>query len=432
MQFGNRNGKTMEKKTLAIIIILLSIIPAGSALSSSICNIFNAQLIGNPVETSVAADGNTVAIGGTGGVIGAFTHNGSPRWVYRTQDNITGIAISDDGRFIAAASYYGDLFYFDADGDLLWNDSGFGCNSRVALSDDGQRGYVFSDGQSGDLTRDTVFYFNSNGTILSHVSVSLISSEAMSSADSMAVVGTRGSYGNNYVVGIDKAEIQWENKIPQGWSISDVAISEDSNTIAAIEPDSVTVFSRSGKNLWNISPEYLARSVAVSADGRYITVGTQYRAIYFNRSGTRLWEYSLPDYINHIRISGDGQKIAATSGNTMYYLDGNGTRLWQHQLDNLPESLSMSGDGSVITTGSYNNTFTIFNETGAATGIDLDTISAKPIVTVRPVSAVNSSGSQPVPSPRPPGSSPTPLDGGIMIIAIGITSLIGISGWNRK
>jgi hypothetical protein len=85
----------------------------------------------------------------------------------------------------------------------------------------------------------------------------------------------------------------------------------------------------------------------------------------------------------------------------------------------------MSGDGRVITTGSYNNTFTIFNETGAATEIDLDAISAKPIVTVRPVSAINSSASQPGPSPRPPGSLPAPLDGGIMVLAIGITSIIG-------
>jgi hypothetical protein len=308
----------MERKTLAIVIIFLSIIPAGSALSSSGCNMFNAQLIGNPVKTAVSGDGNTIVIGGIDGIIGIFTSNGSPRWVYRTKDNITGIAVSRDSSLIAATSYNGDLFYFDGDGNLLWNVSGFGCNSRVALSDDGQSGYVFSDGQSGDLTRDTVFHFYSNGTILSHMSVPFISDEAMSSAGSMAVIGTWGSYGNNYVVGLDKAGIRWEKKIPQEWGISDVAISDDGNTIAAIEPGSLSVFSRSGNTLWNVSPEYLARSVAVSADGRFIAAGTQYRILFFNRSGTRLWDYSLPDYVNHIRISGDSQKIAATSGKTMY------------------------------------------------------------------------------------------------------------------
>jgi WD40 repeat protein len=393
---------------------------------------FNAQLIGNPVKTAVSGDGNTILVGGTGGVIGTFAPNGSSRWVYQTQENITGIAVSRDGRFTAASTYEGDLYYFDSDGNLLWNVSGFGCNSRVALSDDGQSGYVFSDGQRGDLTRDTVFHFNRNGTILSHMSVPFISKEAMSSDGSIGVIGTWGSYGNNYVVGVDTAGIRWEKKIPQEWGISDVAISDDGNTVAAIEPGSLYVFSRSGNTLWNVSPEYLARSVAVSADGRFIAAGTQYRILFFNRSGARLRNYSLPDYVDHIRISDDGQKIAATAGNTMYYLDGNETRSWQHQLDDLPVSLSMSGEGSVIATGSYNNTFMIFDDTGAATEIDLDTISAKPFVTVRPVSTITSSGLQQGSTQMSSRPAPTSLSVGIMIMAIGITSLMGISGRNRK
>jgi hypothetical protein len=53
-------------------------------------------------------------------------------------------------------------------------------------------------------------------------------------------------------------------------------------------------------------------------------------------------------------------------------------------------------------------------------------------VTVRPVSAANSSGSQPGSTPRFPRSAPTPFNEGIMVLAIGITSLIGIYGWNRR
>ena len=290
----------MERKTLAIVVIFLSIIPAGSALSSSGCNMFNAQLIGNPVKTAVSGNGNTIVIGGIDGIIGIFTFNGSPRLVYRTNDNITGIAVSRDSSLIAATSYNGDLFYFDGDGNLLWNVSGFGCNSRVGLSDDGQSGYVFSDGQSGDLTRDTVFHFYSNGTILSHMSVPFISNEAMSSDGSMAVIGTRGSYGNNYVVGLDKAGIRWEKKIPQEWGISDVAISDDGNTIAAIEPV-LFCFQPIGKHT-------LERLTGISGtkcgciSGREIRCsGNTIQDPVLQQIRYRLWDYTLPDYINHIR-----------------------------------------------------------------------------------------------------------------------------------
>jgi hypothetical protein len=39
-----------------------------------------------------------------------FTSKGSPLWAYQAGDHVTGVAISGDGRFIAASSFLGNLF----------------------------------------------------------------------------------------------------------------------------------------------------------------------------------------------------------------------------------------------------------------------------------------------------------------------------------
>jgi WD40 repeat protein len=381
----------METKTFAILIIFLSIISVTSALSSPACDAYNVALTGNPVMTAVSGNGHTIAIGGANGMIGTFAPDRSPRWVYQINVPVTGIAISEDGRFIAATTFNGDLYYFDEKGRLLWNMTGFGCNSHVALSGNGQEGYIFSRSPTRDLTGDTVFHFTGNGSVLSRLPVPAVTSYALSSDGSLAVVTSGESHGYNYIVGINGAGIQWEKMISTPWRVPDVAISDDCSTVAAIDSDSLTIFSCSGKILGNASTNYIAKSVAVSGNGQHVVVGTQYRVRYFTRSGTQLWEYPVPDYVGHVKVSRDGTKIAATTRQTLYDIDGNGTVLWQYPLPDWTESLSTSGNGNVIAAGTYNNTFTVFDGTGKVNEIDLETVPVMPMVTAVPESPVNTS-----------------------------------------
>lgn len=103
----------MHRQILIILIILFSIVPTTSALSPESCDSFSVALTGEPVKTIVSGSGSAIAIGGSNGMIGSFAPDGSSRWVQRINDPVTGIAISDDGRFIAATTFIGDLFYFD-------------------------------------------------------------------------------------------------------------------------------------------------------------------------------------------------------------------------------------------------------------------------------------------------------------------------------
>lgn len=372
----------MRTKGIVITMILLCTIAAASALAAPSCEAYSNSLIGMPVMAEVSASGNIIAMGGADGTIGSFTPDGSSRWVYRIADPVTGIAVSGDGRSLAATTLYGEVYYFDGEGRLLWNRSGFGCNSRVALFRDGREGYIFSGSPTHDLTGDTVFHFTGNGTVLSLLPVPGISSYDLSTDGRVAVVNSGGSRGSNYIVAIDDAGIQWEKMSPHQWRVPVVAVSDDCNTIAAAEPDVLTVFSCHGRELWNTSTKYKARAVAVSGNGQHVAMGTQYRVAFFNRSGSLLWEYPVPDYVGSVKVSQDGSKIIAATRETLYCLDGDGTILWQYPLHEWAGSLSMSDDGDVIAAGTYNNTFTILDAWGKATEIDLDTVPVMPIVTI--------------------------------------------------
>lgn len=371
----------MKTKILIIAIILSGIIPFVSALSHTSCEVYGIDLDSDPLITAVSGNGNTIAVGGTNGMIGSFAPDGSPRWVQQINDPVTGIAISDDDRFIAATTFPGNLFYFDDKGRLLWNQSGFGCNSHVAISGDGQEGYVFSRSPTRDLTGDTVFHFASNGSVLSSLPIPAATSYALSADGRVAVVNSGGMQGHHSVVAIDGNGIRWQKICPNQWRVPLVAISDDCNIIAAAEPGQLTVFSCHGRELWNISTKYIAKSVAVSGDGQYILAGTQYQVVNFNRSGSLVWEYPVPDYTSHIKASQDGSRIVATTRHTLYYLDGDGTALWQYPMKDWTESLSMSDTGDLIAAGTYNNTFTIFDSSGNAREIVFDTVPVLPVVT---------------------------------------------------
>lgn len=347
--------------------------------------------MGNPVKVDTSGSGNTITVGGVNGMIGSFTPDGSPQWVYRISDPVTGITTSDDGRFIAATTFNGDLFYFDEKGILLWNLSGFGCNSQVTLSGDGQEGYVFSRNPTRDFTGDTVFHFSGNGTVLSRLPVPAPTSYALSMDGRVAVVNSGGTQGRNSVVAIDNNGIQWQKISLNQWRVPLVAVSDNGNTIAAAEPGQLTAFSGHGRELWNSSTKYIVRSVEVSGDGQYILAGTQYQVVNFNRSGSLLWEYPVPDYAGHVKASKDGSRIVATTKQTLYYLNGDGTALWLYPMKDWTESLSMSDNGNLIAAGTYNNTFTIFDGSGNAREIVLDTIPVMPVVTRAEEPIVNTS-----------------------------------------
>jgi len=368
---------------VGLFLILISLLlPTVSADSLYQCYTFDPLIYGKSVQTAISSDGQSIAVAGPdSGIISLFSSNGTPLWGIQTNENITSIAISADGRAVTAGSYHGILYYFDSAGNLLWNYSGLGCNNYIALSGDGMNGFVFNSGKKGDPGSNTVFNYNYNGTVLWMKSVPQISDAVITPDGSYAVIGTKGNYGNDVFLLSHTGDIIWTNKIPNGWKIYGVTISDDSNSIAAVNDNGIYLYNHNGQTIWNKTPKYLTRSIAVSSEGNYIAAGMQYKILFFNRTGTLLWDYTLDDYIYHIEISQNGQNVVAASLNMVYYFDRNGTCMWKSPLKDTVDSVSMSRDGRIITAGSYRDTFTIFDRAGNATTINLKTISIKPLGT---------------------------------------------------
>ncbi|MFA5267572.1 MAG: DUF5711 family protein [Methanoregula sp.] len=366
---------------IGILFVLVSLLlPVVCADSQYQCYDFDPQIYRKSVQTAVSSDGQFIAVAGPdSGIISLFSSNGTLLWGIRTNENITSIAISADGRSVTAGSYLGAIYHFDSSGNLLWNHSGLGCDNRVTISDNGLNGFVFNSGKKGDWESKTVFSYDQNGTILSERSIPQISDGALSSDGTHAVVGTKGNYGNDVILLSGTGDVLWTDTIPDGWKIYGVEISDNGNYIAAVKDDGIYLFNNNGQMLWNKTPKYLTRSIAISPEGEYIVVGMQYKILYFNRSGIQLWDYTLDDYIYHLAISQNGQNIVAASRDVIHYFDKNGTCLWKYPLNDTVDSISMSRDGRVIAVGSYRDTFTIFDKTGNGTTINLKTISVKPI-----------------------------------------------------
>jgi len=379
----------MKKNDVSRIVFcalfLAFLIPVAGAVQQYSCFDFDPVLYGKSVQTAISRDGSFIATGSPeSGTISMFSPNGTPVWNYRTGDNITSVALSDDGSFVTAATYHGNLYYFDTSGNLLWNITGRGCNPAVKLSGDGLKGFVFARGTKDPQGSSTVHYFDFNGTVLWEKSVPFMSVADIPPDAKTAFLGTMGHYGNDVIMISDDGSEEWRQKMAEGWKISGVAISNDGTTVAASTDTRITVFSKGGAVIGNISPKYLIRSLGISPDGMLVAAGTQYRLTGFNRSGMALWDYPFDDYVDHVEFTPDGQDLVAVSGDTLYYFTRNGTCTGKYALDSKPGSISVSHNGEIVVAGMYDNSFAIIDRFGNVRKIDLRSVSATNTTPVYP------------------------------------------------
>jgi hypothetical protein len=431
-----KTGDIMKKKDFsrflfcALLIILL--ISVSSAFQQYSCFDFDPVIYGKSVQTAISDDGKSIITGSPdSGIVTLFYPNGSSGWSYQTGDNISSVAISRDGRFVSAATYHGNLYFFDNSGKLLWNNTGFGCNNQVALSNDGQSGFVFNSGTKDPQSSDTAFYFIFNGTILWKKHIPQLSVTAVSPDAKNAFLGTWGNYGNDVIMISNDGSEEWRKKMAGNWKVSGAEISDDNTAIAAITDNQILLFNKNGKILANITPEYLVRSIAVSPDGLLIAAGTQYKLVCYNQSGMALWEYPLNDYLYHIDFSHDGQNLVAASRDTIYYFKRDGTFLWKYMFDTKLDSISISQNGEIIVIGNYDNSINIIDQSGNMKKIDLGSISAMPLPPVETGLDIQISPYQGNSTGTVPTTSSAPLQGILPIISIIISAGL-ISHWVRK
>jgi WD40 repeat protein len=350
-----------------------------SSPSSSYQSIWNYSF-GKERVTAVALsnDGRYVAAG-AGSVLSFFSNNGTLLWNSATSDeskNIKGtfraLAINDDGSY-SIGSLDNTFYYFARNGTLLWKENwGFGADSirNIAASSNGHFLVI-------GTVHNHVRYYNSESPrpiwifttfLREKTSESGAGSHVTMSADGQYIAAS-GEDSRVYYFNQSGALIWRSNKT--GRPLESIAMSADGQTIAAGSRDqNVYVFDNAGNLLWNSTTGDVVRTVAMSSDRNYIVAGSDDAVIsFFNHNGTLLATYRTGKPLTSLAISRTGNTIAAGSKDFgIYCFDQEGKILWSYRTTNTVNSVAVSEDGQYIVAGSYDGNVYFFNRNGIIDG----------------------------------------------------------------
>jgi len=298
-------------------------------------------------------------------------------WYSQTGYVVKSVAISSDGNYIISGSKSPDknliAFYHKDDPIPLWTSNDLnGEVFSVDISSDGSymvagTGYGF-----GKDTRVYLFEKNSSTPLWNYEADDIVFSVAISSDGNYIAAGSKD----------DKVYLFHKSSSSPIWSytagnhISSVAISSDGMYIVAGSGDhKIYFFNRSSSTpLWSHTIDYIpgnmgdVDSVSISSDGNYIAAGTQIyegtsKVCLFHRSSsTPLWKYSAEDYINSVSIDSDGNYlVAGDQAKKIYFFNRTiSTPLWNYTAEDSVNSVSISADGNYIVAGGGWNDTSIY------------------------------------------------------------------------
>jgi len=244
-------------------------------------------------------------------------------WSYNADTIVSSVSISDNGAYVAAGGYDGNVYLFTNDGKKLWNYSTDDYSNSVSISADGS--YIAAGSANG------VYLFNREGEKL------------------------------------------WSFKTGDNIPIKEVSIAADGSYVAAGGNDhNVYLFNRAGEKLWSYKTGDNIHKVSISADGSYVAAGgVDYNVYLFNRAGEKLWDYNTGGYVNSLAISGDGSYLAVEGSyfvkvghydTTFYFFNRAGEKLWSYKFR--VKGISISDDGSYVAAGDWNGNVHLFNRNG--------------------------------------------------------------------
>jgi len=259
----------------------------------------------------ISASGDRLAVSSSSGSVYYFSSESwEPIWVYEfSYAEAVSVAISADGKYVAAGSLDGDVALIDQKGDEQWSHhQDNGDFTKVAISADG--GYIATFRGNTNLN-----LYNINGAQL------------------------------------------WQKYL--GYSPTTVKISADGDRVlAACYNEALNFFHRNGTNLWN----YVLDSTHIldadlSAEGDYVTFVTPEgtytnRLFLLNKIGSKLWDLEIDAYAEHVAIADNGSHIATSDPDRTYiFPKAGGSPLWTGQNNGYSGSrVALSADGSYLLT----------------------------------------------------------------------------------
>ena len=271
---------------------------------------------GNVVSSVAVSSGGNYTVAGTeNGDLFLFNKQGTLIWSKSLGNEVVSVSISGDGnRILVGVAEYStgepDVFLFAKNGDTVWGkdltDNGRPCG--VSISQDGNH---IATGDTGNKLR----FFNSSGYQLwekelgdwaTCVSVS-------SAGDYIAF----GSWDDNVYLFNQSGGQLWSYDTQYG--VYGVSISPEGEYVASVGSE-VFFFDSDGNQLWNIT-SYFGDGISVSANGNYIAVGEKYdeEITLFNKTGGEVWNWIVGSRVNSVAVSSDGKFVVGGADDGFVY-----------------------------------------------------------------------------------------------------------------
>lgn len=272
----------------------------------------------------------------------------TPTWQKSLGGQINSVDISADGTHIVAgtdiADNKGNVYFFDAQGKMLWKKDLDRIIGGVSLSNDSSlvlaNGYQLSEGRGKFYMNPATYLFDQSGNLL-------------------------WKYENT-----NRTSLGSDNQFLTGM------ITPQKNVLVAFDYG-LLYLNSDGGSLWNYTVPGRTSGMQVSSDGSTIALGVNghlddtWWLYVFDNFGNLLWKYDGTDGLvqgGAVSLSSNGEHIMVGSmasgdyGN-LYLFDNDGNLLWTRNVDGGILSIDMSSDGFFTVVESNYGT-TIFDEFG--------------------------------------------------------------------
>ena len=296
-----------------------------------------------------------------------------PRWVYPTGgQDISGMAISANGSFVAVGTTAGDVILLDRSGTELWRHTIPG-SVLVAVPPDGS--VVFAGNREDHYkNKGAIRLYEQNGTQRWFINTGFVTGIGISTdgkrlaagvqTEEIILTDAQGTGPTVVPAGSDTVMAERFFMSPDG-STGGYTKHVVNNLYLTPEPRLVIINLNSrGKTTFDVHEDVLAFPANGSQVLGGLAEGTAGSVSLFWRNGTRVWKTDT-GAVSDVAISAMGDRAAGTSWSGLYLFNGttNGSRLLLPRED--LSSVSMSRNGTYIATGSGDGTVYLLNWTGS-------------------------------------------------------------------
>jgi len=336
-----------------IIALIVALVPVAVGAEASYHST-PAESIVNDV--AITADGRYMAAGTSNGNIVCLHRDGTVAWNVSAGDAVTAVAVADAGNYIAAGTDGGDVLLLDGGGGgRYWTKSVAGTVRSLAFSGNGRDLAVGSDrltlfNHRGEEEWNRAMHpgARSGGT------PPYITSVAFTNDGNYIVAG---SYNGAIQFVNRQGNLIWEG-LARG-AVTAVDVSRDGSVVAAGSRDrALQVYDRSGALPWAVPTGAPILALALSGDGKFVVVGKEGGDVECYRPNDGpLWKNRTGSNVLAVDISRRGETVVAGTAGGNVHLWNYGDELWSFNAGAAVTMVALSDNGDYLAAGAGEQAF---------------------------------------------------------------------------